>query len=725
MPTEPPIPVSLTSEQTQQASDSLGKHKDIVKAVTEAIERAGHVVSATTEELIDYGKALLSSSSDGSLATEITKKQAEAFSLFSSQVMGASSAFSSLTAINSGSFTSQLETMWKSVSNGKKTFGDLSSAAGSILGSIGLPAEKIKNVIGSAGGSVENLTKLVGSQLGTFARSADNVVKLRDSYFRMMGASGGLTEALARSGTGFENVNNVIQEQMVMISGSAIATGLSREKMVGYYMELGKIPGALKEQISATANSVVKIDALTATTRAAAATGRSFSEVTGDIKIALDEYNISGDKALIFVSRMTELSGKFNVEFDEMHGYMTNTARAFELVGNQSEGSANLVNKLTQSLKDTGLSGKASLGVIGDITKSIGGLNIAQKAFLSAQTGGAGGLMGGYQIDLMMKEGKIDKVFDMVRKQMTQQMGKIVTLEEAAKSPAAAAQFTRQTAILQNGPLGQFAKSPEEAYRILGALSKGQSIDVKDLAKPNELLANNMKTGADWQKQTTTAAHQANIYLEQIADSGAITADAIIRGTFTELATGPGSETVRQTINAGTQAGQDRALEASRRSTKPGQSEDMTQQSVSSALKFLINAAGTIPDAIKNIASKATSFLSDEDFARESQKQEDQKADLERRSRIHADAYKRRHVPQNIANEQSRLATRNVGPIHTPQTTQAATRDHSDITGPRGHTRLAFDPLKIDITLKYPDGQVAQSTTAEAISPSPGLTRKK
>jgi hypothetical protein len=100
-------------------------------------------------------------------------------------------------------------------------------------------------------------------------------------------------------------------------------------------------------------------------------------------------------------------------------------------------------------------------------------MGLAQKAFLSAQTGGPGGLMGAFQIEKMLKEGDIEGVFKKVRDQMQKQLGPIVTLEDAASSPAAAAQLARQTAMLRSGPLGAMARTDQDAYRILESMKTG------------------------------------------------------------------------------------------------------------------------------------------------------------------------------------------------------------------------------------------------------------
>lgn len=86
---------------------------------------------------------------------------------------------------------------------------------------------------------------------------------------------------------------------------------------------------------------------------------------------------------------------------------------------------------------------------------------------------------------------------------MKKQMGNIVTLDDAAKSPQAAAQMTKQMAILQQGPMGKFAKDDQSAMRILEAFKdreKGGS--VQDLSK--SIVEDKMKAGVDLQEKSVT-----------------------------------------------------------------------------------------------------------------------------------------------------------------------------------------------------------------------------
>ncbi len=548
---DPPVPATQTAEQIAKSTAAFDNNKLVIEGVSGALHAMGNKAADVVRTISDLAGTMIAAGDATANTTALTKEQANAFTFISSQIIGASEAYSKLNAINTNLVGNQLNELWAKASKGISTFGGVSDAAFSMAKAFGMPVEKIKEFVGGAGGSVTKLKDIMTNQIATFSKSVDNVARLRDTYIQMQGAAGGLTGVWARSGGSLQNLNGIVDEQQRKINGIVGVTGIAKEKVIEYYQSLGKIPGALSEQIAKTGETKGVMDGLVARTRIAAATGREFKDVQADTTKALHAYNITGADALTYVSRMTELNGKFGMELSDTQGFMNDTAESFKYIGNEAEGSAKVFNKLMTAFKETGLSANASKELIAGFTKQIGNLSIAQKSFLSSQTGGSGGLVGGFQIEKMLRDGKIDEVFDKVQKQMTRQFGKIVSIDEAAKSPQAASQLVRQRAMLQGGPLGSFAKDDASAQRILDAFKKGQKIDVKELSKGDELVNKNLDIGKAWQDKTLTVMHSGNTLLESIRDSGAIVANRLMEDTFTGAAKGEAGKNIRSTINAG------------------------------------------------------------------------------------------------------------------------------------------------------------------------------
>jgi hypothetical protein len=112
----------------------------------------------------------------------------------------------------------------------------------------------------------------------------------------------------------------------------------------------------------------------------------------------------------------------------------------------------------------------------------------------------------------------LQKVFEMTKNQMTKMMGPLVSVQEASQSPQAAAQLTRQISMLKQGPLGQFAKTDQEAERIIEAFKTGKPGDIKALAKD---MAAPLDKGLDYQKQTATGISQMLRLMQHAAGTAA------------------------------------------------------------------------------------------------------------------------------------------------------------------------------------------------------------
>lgn len=695
----------------QEAKEAMDNHTISLEDAGTAFSSLTDIVKNNISGLLDYSESIKKAGAANANTTSLNKETAQSFAFLTSQTLGASQAYGALgKTVNSSLIGDQFKSLWSSVSAGKDSFSKLIGPATSLLGALGRPGKAIEDLItgaSKAANPMKALGEAVQNQIGKFTTNADNVVKLRDTYFQMMSASGGLNDALARSGPNLKNVNNLVGEQMNRINGATSATNLSKEQIIGYYMQLGKVPGALNEQIKTTEKAGGTLDGLIARTRLAAATGRDSKDVIDDTTTALRTYNIAGAASLIFVARMSELNSKFGMEFQDTQKYMLDTANTFKFIGNEAEGSAKMFNKLMTAFKETGLSAKASTELIQGITTQISKLSIAQKSFLSAQTGGPGGLVGGFQIEKMLREGKVDEVFDKMQTQMKRQFGKIVSIDEAAQSPQAAAQLVRQREMLKGGPLGQFADTDDKAQRILDAFKKGEKIDVKELSKGSDLLNKNLETGKTWQDKNITLAKTANDTLEALRDEGSKVTNTLLEGIFTSLS----GKTLRNLIGAQQKEGTREALQTIK---APGErARDTSAVDVSRALRQAGRTVRSIPDVAKTAVSVAGKTVSTT-AARESRTGVPAASNKEAQTGNYMDVFhktqaqraeevRRWTAAQNAVGPDDRLGTaKTVGSVNTAPTTAAAAGTDRGRAGPqRGQQAgsIKFDPINIKVTV--------------------------
>lgn len=402
---------------------------------------------------------------------------------------------------NINAFSDQLNSVLGAIGNNKQGLLGLAETMGiKFPAALQLTAGEIKKVITN------------------IATSADNAIRLRDTYVTLAARTGTLDEVNKKAGPGFQNMNSLIAIQRENLTNTMRATHLSAHAVEDFYTKLGTVPGALNANTVSLKGVTGGTNLLTSTIQLAKGTGMEYSDVIEGMRKAVVGYGASIPEALTFTARISEISKKFKIELSDVKQEILNTSEAFKMFGKDTSSAAQIMNQYIGGLQQTGLSGQASANIVGNMTRQISQLSIAQKAFISAQSGGPGGLQGAYGIDMLLRqEGGQKRVMDMVMKTMQRQMGPLVSTAEAAQGGPAAAQFTKQIMMLQQGPLGSLAKTLPEAEHLVDALklmSEGKAAPT-ELKTDQQIVQDSMKEGNLYQKQTATGISQMVAMMEQ------------------------------------------------------------------------------------------------------------------------------------------------------------------------------------------------------------------
>lgn len=500
-------------------SSDLSTVEDLTNKAKSAFDSFGDAALKAKDVLHDLYGQLGNINTTFKTNQSLTQDQAAAFSMLSVAVLGASKSFDSFSDIDTRSlntFTQQITDLQQIIlkDSALGTMTAKTEALASSLVKLGFPIEQ---VMSAASGGFKVLSNLATQM----AASADEALQLRTEMIQLGAQTGALDEIYGAAGNNLEKINYLLQIQQQALNDAATATQLPIDSIKKYYAQLGTIPQALGAEVKSSTEAGRSIGMLTATIQYATGSGRNYKEVVDDLRTAFRDYNLVGEDALKFTARIGELSNKFGIEISDVRSALTATADSFKMFGNEAEGAAAMMNQYLGALQSTGLSGKAAIDVVSGMTDGLKNMTIAQKAFLSGQTGGSGGLMGAFQIEKLLREGKIDQVFDKVKQQMTKQFGQIVSLDDAANSPQAASQLTKQIMTLRQGPLGQFAKDDQSAIRILEAFKKGSATPAGALSPT--VVQDNMKTGVDLQKQSATELTRIRTILQNTRGTASVT----------------------------------------------------------------------------------------------------------------------------------------------------------------------------------------------------------
>lgn len=305
-------------------------------------------------------------------------------------------------------------------------------------------------------------------------KAIDTTNNLETSLLALHAQAGDLTTTLDKTQSSYGNLTKFTDEYTAAIARTALQTGQSVASVVNYSGQVLKVPGLYNEIIKTPLGE--NLSFTEAALKATSGTTQDFGETLSIAKTQMLNFNESGEKSLELLSRMYSVSQSLGTPFEYIDSQVKMVAEQFRFLGDNTQGALTIFNSLGDGLKNSGIGPKAISEIVGDVTGSIGKLDIAQKSFLSAQTGGPGGLQGGYQIEELLANGKIDEVYKKLESTLKDEFGgKITTRKEAATNAGDASQYTKEVAFLTQGPFGQIVKSSEEAAKLLEGFKTGKT----------------------------------------------------------------------------------------------------------------------------------------------------------------------------------------------------------------------------------------------------------
>ena len=373
-----------------------------------------------------------------------------------------------------------------------EALGDKANTVTSILKSFG-------GGLGTAGQALQNFSaKTIGA--------ADNALNLQRGFFNTAQATGQLDKAFGDSGGNLENLNDLMLKHSIALADVATATGTSVAQTSSAYGELAKnIPNALTSQMTATNAAGESMNALQAVMMTATGTSRSNTAVITDMTRAYQDFGASTEDALKWTAQMSDTANKLGINFDYVHQFAEGNADAFRLISNNAGDASNTLLRMSGAFTATGLSAAQSTQIIGGMTKGLANLTTGQKAYLSAQSGGPGGLRGAFQIDNMMRNGQQDEVMQMMENNLKKQLGgRIYTQDEAGQSDQAAQAYERQIKLMQSGVFGGLVKDDATAARLSEAMKNGTNKVDALKQDPTQALSTAISRGDQLQGTTNT-----------------------------------------------------------------------------------------------------------------------------------------------------------------------------------------------------------------------------
>lgn len=392
--------------------------------------------------------------------------------------------------------------------------------------------------------SVEAISKVTGINskwIVALAASADAGKKVELGFVSMAAASGQLTTMIGQTGDRLDNLPGKIEAWSDMVKRIGNDTGTLSPIVSKLANQLGTaIPGALNDVDKPGEVAGKRITQIQAAMEVAMGTGQSYEVVVKDLVDLFENMGIKGTPALEFIANMQNASEAIGIPLKFVKQYTQDAANSFALFADDTESAANMtqstiniLGRLGPALQQSGLGPRAISDVVKGVTDGIAKMDTAQKAFLSSQTGGAGGLQGAFQIDQMLAEGKIDQVFDKVKQNMMQKLGgPIVTRAQAASSPEQAAQFQKQIMFMMSPAMGGIAKDQASAVKLLEAMASGKAEMPEGMEDKDKVLRDTMDRGARLQERGNSKLTEIANYTKRVAELGSISNANVFRQMF-------------------------------------------------------------------------------------------------------------------------------------------------------------------------------------------------
>ena len=613
---DPIIPNVNTDEATQGL-------KDLEVAAATAATTTGSfigILGSAGAKLTDFAKSISSAYGNLDELGNLAAEHVTAFNNLGATVIKARGAFDGFSSIDTSginTFSAHFKELKEMLSVGGDVAIDAMEALKQKLAGMGVAPELITKA--AAKGSAA----FIGFAENMFA-SADRALASQSAFLQLSASTGNLGTVFNKTGDNLEGLTALMDMQNNMSKASGRATGSTAEQMTNYYMALGKIPGALQSVVSSGTGAGGTMSMLTATIKLAHGTGRAYTDVVKDLHSAFKDYNLVGEDALKFTARMSEVSNKFHIELDDVRTNLMGATSAFKnmtdagaAAGKMTESMSSIMNNYVGRLMDAGATGAHATEMVNTYANAMAGLTIAQKSFISTQTGGPGGLMGGFKIEKLIKEGKTDEVQKLVQQTMEKQLGKIVTLDEAGKSQAAASQFEKQVLMLKQGPLGSMVKTDQDAYKMLDAMKAGKEGRKSTFDPGGGLKADGLQSAMG--KGTSLEERSTSLISDITNDVSAIRARLestslnAMQGLFTAAPAGHGEELTSAQIalkksrddaarasGAASQGLQDE-MGLQNKAGSAGIIKDKTKQYIKTDVNALSGDAGHIPDIVKHI----------------------------------------------------------------------------------------------------------------------------
>jgi hypothetical protein len=386
------------------------------------------------------------------------------------------------------------------------------------LGKIGDAGEFAGSQISTAFKAVGPMMKVffgekVSDFFGEMAKGSDKVINVQRAIVATAAAQGHLTSVISDSDKTFKGLNQEYQNFVDLNYSTAHDTHQSVEAITDLYEVVKDLPGVFDKSITIGNNSMGQMAAMS---RMAAGFGVSNKSIGDELHALYERVGTEGKKAEETIANLHERAGDSKLRFPMFSKSVLDMADSFKMLGDNTDSATNIVSTFDDVLGKSNISPEALKQVVDGLGAGIKKMSEGQKAFVSAQTGGPGGLAGAFEIDYAIKEGKMDEVIKKTMSAMQNQFGgQVVTLKDVHQNANLAGQLQKQVQYLTE--VAGIAGDKNQAYQLLEAMKSGVTDKLKvGAGTTGKPLEDAVGRGVIFQEQSKNILMETHQTMEKI-----------------------------------------------------------------------------------------------------------------------------------------------------------------------------------------------------------------
>jgi hypothetical protein len=574
-----------SGESAEEAAAKVGRFATANKDATEAAHFFQDQLHFTADGLSQVGTWLSKATDQIANLGNLTGTSAVKFGLLTTALVGSKEHFTnfldSLNPNRLGSLNTQLDSLTEQVSRQGTGLG-LATEAG----------RKLFDMLGDLGIGGQTLSKIAGGtarDMAAFAKNvlvgADNSLKLESAMLQAGARAGNLNEMYQMVGENLGQLNEANSKSINVMFAASQATHKYSDEMAQYYGVLAEIPGGLESMTNglhltqnAAGTAGTSMNALAGIIQLADGMGMDIKETFQDIHKEVTSYGLSIDAATKLVGRYADVSSDLGAQQEDVRAAIKSTTdvfKGFVMVGMDSakmtQGLTDAVKNWAGALEKAGVPAQQALEQASRYTSAMQGMSEAQEAFISAQTGGAGGMLGALKFEDLLRKDPAKasaEIADTMKKYMSRSgFSGILSREEAISGgQGGARQYELQRQLAMSGVFGIKAKNKEEADTMIAALKSGT--DLSRAMGPEAQAASMQKTlqrGAAQEQLSATQVDNASI----TADYASLQAGNIDLGFLQNALTARSGQTGGEAVKSQARM-QSEMTEAGQRAARTG-----------------------------------------------------------------------------------------------------------------------------------------------------------